>query len=182
MKKSREDTEKTERASGDLLWYFLLHNLISVLFFFVFTILMGIYVSLIDIYGFSWVQVIGYLINRDFWELVVFQIFPISVISSVLGRIAAFYCIKGYYKYRDRKAKVIRATKRWSELNKGINRIGIKFLITSLITSFIYAFGMVSILSNIIFNQVAFLPLLVVYSMLKIGVFYFVKWLVGSML
>ena len=182
MKKSRQDTEKTERASGDLLWYFLLHNLISVLFFFMFTILMGIYDPLIDIYGFSWIQVIGYLVNQNFWELVLFQIFPVSIISSVLGRITAFFSIRGYYMYADRKAKVKRATKRWGELNKGINRIGIKFFITSLITSFIYAFGMVSILSNAIFNQVTFLPLLIVYSVFKIGVFYFVKWLVGSKL
>lgn len=175
-------TEKSERVSGDLLSYFLAHNIISVLFFFVFTIAMGIYARQEDLYGFSWIQVIGYLISIEFWELTVFQIFPISIISSIIGRITAFYSIKGYYRYKDRKQRTRRTTKRWSELNRGINRMGLKFLITSLITSFIYSIGVITMLSYAIFDENTLLPLIVVYSVLKIGIHFLVRWLVGSKL
>ena len=185
MKKNgKEGTvkSKTERASGDLLWYFLLHNLISVLFFFLFTIVMGIYDSMTDVYGLSWIELFGYLINKNFWELTIFNIFPISVISSILGRITAFYGIRGYYVIKNKNKETKRSLKRWSELNTKINRIGIKFFITALITSFIYSFGVISVLSRAVFNEVTFLPLLIVYTLLKIGVFYFVRWFVGSKL
>ena len=185
MKKNAKEgiiTGKSERASGDLLSYFLLHNLISVLFFFLFTIFMGIYDSMTDVYGLSWIELFGYLINQNFWELTLFKIFPLSVISSILGRITAFYSIRGYYVIKDRKRETKRVPKRWSELNTKINRIGIKFFITALITSFIYSFGVISVLSRAFFNEVTFLPLLIVYTLLKIGVFFFVRWFVGSKL
>ena len=181
-KDNRDYAESGERASGDLLTYFILHNLLSVLFFFLFTIAMGIYAEQVNILGFSWIQVIGYIISSDFWELMVFQVFPISVISSVLGRITGFYAIKIYYIIRDRKLKTRRTTKRWSELSKGINRMGIKFFITALLTSFIYSIGLIVLLSFAIFGEATLLPLVLIYTALKIGTYFFVRWFVGSKL
>lgn len=168
----REHVESSERASGDLFGYFLLHNLISVLFFFWFTLGLGIYVER----DFTLV----YIISSEFWELTIFQIFPISLISSILGRITAFYGIKGYYRYRDRKTKIRRATKRWSEMNRKINRMGLRFLITALLTSFIYSFGMVAMLSYAVFDETTLLPLMVIYFVLKVGIYLSVRWFVGS--
>lgn len=105
MKKDKNNYAKSsERASGDLFGYFLLHNIISVFFFFVFTVSMGVYVEQ--------TMTFGYIFSREFLELTVFQIFPISVISSIMGRITAFYSIKIYYKYVDRNRKVKRSMKR----------------------------------------------------------------------
>ncbi len=168
----RSYVESSERASGDLFGYFLLHNLISVWFFFVFTIGLGIYTER-D-------MTFGYVISSEFWELTIFQIFPLSVISSILGRITAFYSIKGYYKYRDRKTKVKRTTKRWSEMNTKINRMGLRFLITALLTSFIYSIGMITMLSYAVFDETTLLPLMVIYFGLKVGTYLFVRWFVGS--
>ena len=162
----------SERASGDLLGYFILHNMISVFFFFVFTISVGIYVGQ-DI-------TLGYVVSSEFWELTVFRIFPLSVISSIVGRVTAFYVIKGYYKYVDRNRRVKRVMKRWSEMNKGINRMGIKFLITALITSFFYSTGVIMLLTYMVFDETTLLPLVLIYSVLKFSTFFFVRWLVGS--
>ena len=173
---------KSERASGDLLWYFITHNLISVTFFFLFSMSMGVYIEQGKVFGYTWIQVLEYVFSKEFLELTVFQIFPLSVVSSILGRITAFYLLRGYYAYRDRKSKMKRAMKRWSELNKGINRMGIKFLITALITSFIYSLGIISMLSYAIFDENTLLPLIVIYTSLKIGTYFFVRWLCGSKL
>jgi len=173
-KNKNEYTGNSERASGDLLCYFILHNMISVFYFFVITVYMGIYVGQ--------ELVLGYIFSREFLELTVFEIFPLSVISSVFGRITAFYGTKGYYKYMDRNRKVKRSMKRWSELNKGINRMGIKFLITALITSFFYSMGVITLLSYMVFDETSLLSLIVIYSVLKFGTFLFVRWLVGSKL
>ncbi len=166
--------ESSERASGDLFGYFLLHNMISVFFFFVFTIGLGIYTER-D-------MTFVYVISSEFWELTIFQIFPLSVISSILGRIIAFYSIKGYYKYMDRKKKVKRTTKRWSEMNTKINRMGLRFLITALLTSFIYSVGMITMLSYAVFDETTLLPLVVIYFCLKIGIYLFSRWFVKSKL
>ena len=174
MQEGRNVVETSERASGDLFGYFLLHNLISVLFFFVFTIGLGVYTEQDFIFV--------YFISSEFWELTIFQIFPLSVFSSILGRITAFYSIKGYYKYRDRKTKVRRATKRWSEMNRGINRMGLQFLITALLTSFVYSVGMVTMLSYAVFDETTLLPLMVIYFGLKVGIYLFVRWFVKSKL
>lgn len=177
MKKDGNNTGAGERVSGDLLSYFLFHNLISVLFFFAITINLRIYADKYVTDGYTWMQVFGYVISSDFWELTVFQIFPISLLSSVMGRITAFFLIRMYYNYYGN-----RATKRWSELNRGINRMGIKFVITALITSFFFTIGLISLLSCYVFDEKTLLPLMVIYSVLKIGTYLFVRWLVGSKL
>jgi len=168
------NTGGSERASGDLLVYFILHNMISVFFFFVFTVSMGIYVEQS--------LTLGYVFSKEFLELTTFQIFPISVISSIIGRITAFYAIKAGYAYDDRKRRIKRSMKRWSELNEGINKMGLKFLITALITSFFYSLGIVALLSYLVFDETTLLPLIIIYSGLKISTYFFVRWLVGSKL
>ncbi len=104
------------------------------------------------------------------------------ILTSIIGRISAFYCIKLYYRYKGRKKGVIKSTKKWSEMNQGINRIGFRFLITALLASFIYTCGIVALLSNVMFNETLLLPLLVVYTGLKIGTYFFVRYITGRYL
>ena len=165
-------TEKGRRVSWDLLGYFLLHNLISMFFFFAFTIGLGIYAKR---------EVTpAFFLSSDFWQLTIFQVFPISVISSIAGRITAFYCIKGYVRWGDRKGNSRRTTKRWSELNRGVNRMGLRFLITAFLTSIIYTTVSISLLSYMIFDEKALLPLMVTYFGIKTGIYLFVRWFVSS--
>ena len=179
MKKDNK-AEKSERASGDKLAYFFLHNIISAVFFLITTFCMGVYVNKDYLLDYNWMEILFYVTRKEFWELSIFQIFPVMILTSILGRIGAFYGIKGYYTYRDRKLKTRRATKKWSEFNKGINRFGIRFVITALIASFIYTCGIVALLSNVLFNETLLLPLLVAYMFLKIGTYFLVRYTVGK--
>lgn len=180
MKKDGSSVGSSVRASGDLWGYFLLHNMLSIFLFFVVSISLGIYTEYDMLIEYSWTQILEYVISSEFWELTVFRIFPISVICSIAGRIIAFYSVKGYYKYVDRNREVKRAMKRWSEMNSKINQMGIRFFITALITSFFYSVGLVALLSFLVFDETTLLPLIVIYSLLRFGTFYFVRWFVGS--
>lgn len=170
----KDYSEKSERASGDLLTYFILHNSVSVLFFFLFTLYFEIYIGK-D-------RLIGFIFQKEFWELAIFQVFPICVISSLIGRITAYYILKGYHNYRNRKRTIKRTPKKWSELNTGINKLGLEFFISALFTSFIFSLGLVSVLQFAVFNEQTLLSLIVIYAGVKIGTHYLVQWFVGAKL
>ncbi len=160
--------KKAKRVTGDALLYFCLHNLISVFFFFLFTVRLDVYDGM-DV-------PIAFLFTSEFWEMVIFQILLLSIVSSSIGRATAFFIMKGYFKYGAKKAM-----KRWSELNTGINNFSlIIFLLTALITSIVYSLGIVMILQDRIFSDNSLLTLIFTYILFKTGVFFFVRWLVGS--
>ena len=172
--KNKNYSGKSERVTGDLIWYFCLHNLISVFFFFLFTISFDLYMGqelmLSDIF------------SKEFWGMVLLQVFPLSILSSIVGRGSAYYMINGYIKLKYHKRRVKKSIKRWSELNRGINKLGLVFLITALITSIIYSLGLVGILQYALFSEETLLTLIVVYIGLKIGIFYLVRWGIGAKL
>jgi len=164
---------KSERVSGDLIWYFCIHNLISIIIFFFVTSCFGIYSGN--------TLLLSDMFTKPFWELVLFRVFPISILSSIGARITAILVINESIKIKDRKKRV-RSTKKWSELNTGINKLGLVFLASGLITSFIYTVGLVGILQYAIFNESTYLTLIVIYIGLKIGIFYGIRWFVGAKL
>lgn len=169
MKDNQPKSRKhSERATGDLLLYFLSHNFISMMFFFLITINIGIYAGKYTS--------LAFIFSMEFLELTLFKVFPIIILSGVIGRITALGIMRGYNRWQKR------ATKRWSELQRGINKIGLRYIITVLITSFLYTAGVVAILSYAIFNETALLSLMITYSFLKIGTYFIVRYLVGSKL
>lgn len=160
--------QKTERVTGDALLYFFLHNLISVFFFFLFTVRLEIY----DGTNVS----VAFLFTLEFWEMVIFQILLFSIVSSIIGRITAFMLMKAYFKYGAKKSM-----KRWTELNTGINRFSLViFLLTALITSIVYSLGIIAILQDRIFSENTLLTLIFTYILFKTGVFFVVRWFIGS--
>lgn len=167
----RKESEKSERTSGDLLTYFIIHNSVSVLFFFLSTLYFGIYIG-VD-------RLIGFVFQKEFWELAIFQVFPICVISSLIGRITAYYILKGSHNYRNRKRTIKRTPKKWSELNTGINKLGLEFFISALITALIFSLGLISVLQFAVFNEQTLLTLIIIYAGVKIGTHYFVQYIVG---
>lgn len=175
MRESRERVGgKSERVGGDALTYFIVHNSFSIFLFFVVTLYFGIYAGK--------EQLIGFVFQKEFWELTLFQIFPISVLCSLLGRIGSYYIINSYIRYKNKKRTIKKSTKRWGELNEGINRLGLVFIISALITSFIYSLGLVAILQFVVFNEESFFALISIYVILKIGTHVFVRWFVGTKL
>ena len=160
--------KKVTRASGDAILYFCFHNAISLIFFFVLTINLDIY-SGTDL-------MIVYVFSRDFWYMALLQVFPVLILSSIIGRLTAFITINLYCNYKERPMK------RWSELNNGINKIGIVFIITALITSIVYSLGLIVLLQNAIFDEETLITLVASYMGLKLLTFIIIRWFVGSKL
>jgi len=179
--KNRKYKEKTERMSGDQMYYFFLHNIFSSLFFLIVTFCMGIYMEQKEVYGLSGFSLVLYLLSSKFWGMVA-QAIVILIFCCIFGRITAYYTIKLYIEYSDRKQKVVRASKRWSEYNVGINRLSIKWFISVCLTAVIFCVGAIVTLSFILFDEATLLPLLTVYVGVKIIVHFVVRWFVGRFL
>jgi len=163
---------KVERVSGDALFYFCLHNLISVSFFFLFTLTLDVYSGLtIQFYT---------MFTQTFWRLVL-DVCLFSIISSVIGRITAFILMRWYLSVRNKRKKktTLIVMKKWGELNKGINSFHLgAFLITVFFTSLIYCIGLVSILQNRIFNEdTSLFTLICTYILCKLSIHFLVRWL-----
>lgn len=159
---------RTERVTGDALLYFILHNLISVAFFFFFTIRGQIYEGK-NI-------TLGNMISLYFWKDVVFRVLLFSIVSCIIGRISAFLIMRLYFLYGTKKS-----FKRWSEINRGLNNFILSvFLITSLMSSLIYSMGIILILQYRIFNRDTLLTLMATYILVKTGMYFFVRWILRA--
>lgn len=168
-KKRAKQTTAT-RVTGDSLLYFIFHNSISVFFFFLFTIN-------IETYDMTRIPA-SYLFSSEFWKLVIYNIFFISLVCGIIGRVGAYSTIVGYYYFRNRKRTKQKTTKRWGELNSGINQFNIiVFVLTAFITSVIYALGVVVYLQHTIFGTESFVVLVGIYILFKVGIYFGVRWL-----
>ena len=167
--RSKRTSKRAERINGDLLLYFCLHTIFSVLFFFILTVgVFKIYINKIEDVTF------GFIFSEDFWGLV-FKIFGMYIISTIIGRGTAYYIINAYFKKQKGKAM-----KRWGELNSRINKIGLVLIISAFLTSVFYAVGIIIILQDKIFNENSLLTLIATYILFKLGVYFAVRWFVGA--
>ncbi|KKN47249.1 hypothetical protein LCGC14_0664700 [marine sediment metagenome] len=166
MRNKKRNNTRPERTTGELIWYFMFHNLISFIFFFAITVSYGLYsgndLKLFDVF------------TGDFWAMVFSQIYLITLLSGIMGRVTAWLIIYTYSVFRHKTIK------RWNELNTGINKIGLVFFITALVTSVVFALGLIGILQVAIFNEETLLTLIAVYSGIKIGSFFMVRYGVGK--
>ncbi len=168
MKTKKPKTKRTDRVTGDALLYFTLHITISVLFFFLFTVRLEVYEAKN--------VPITFFFTSEFWDMVIFQVFVFIIISSIIGRITAYYIIKAYFYYGTKKS-----TKRWTEINRGINKFSLLiFLLTALTTSIIYSLGIIAVLQDRIFNESTLLTLIFTYILFKVGCFFFWRWIIGA--
>jgi len=172
--KTQKQTQTTERVTGDALFYFITHNIISVAFFFFFTIGLEVY----EIADMPIISLFSIDFMVDFWNMVIFDVFLFSVFSSIIGRILAFGIMKLYFYLRNKKRRRQKTMKIWSELNSGINRFNLMvFLITAFLTSIIYSLGVIATLNNNIFDESSLITLIVVYAMFKISIYFVVRWI-----
>jgi len=152
---------KKMKTTGNLIAYFILHNLNSVTFFFLLTVNLGLYSE-------------QTILSIGFWELYI-EVFSISIVSSILGRITAYFLISLYHKYITK-----RETMKWKQFNRGINKLGLRFLIASLISSLIYCLSITIIPISSIFDENTLITLILVYFGLKVFIYLGVRWMVGS--
>lgn len=151
---------KAQRVEGEILWYLVFYNTISGLLFILITTSMGIYELKED--------TISIILTSDFLFLI-FAIFVVSLITSIIGRIVAFFTLKFIFTQYGKNMK------RFGEINTGMNKIGMVYIISTLITTILFAFGAVAILENVIYDKTTVLTLFATYLILKITVYILVK-------
>lgn len=149
-----------KRVEGEILIYALFHNTLSGLLFILITTSMGIYELRVDN--------ISILLTSQFLSMI-FTIFVVSLITGIIGRFFAFFTLKFIFSYCNKPMK------KFGEINRGINKIGMVFLVSTLITSFLFALGIIAILENMIYDKTTILTLFATYLIIKITVFMTVK-------
>ena len=172
-KSQNQQITTATRVTGDAVVYFILHNLISVFFFFLFTIRLEVYDATI--------MTFSDIFTLEFWGLVIIEVFFLSVVSGIIGRVGAYLSIKTYFYFRNQKRTKKKIMKRWGELHSGINEFNlIIFVLTSFITSLVYSLGVIAVLQNKIFDEESLLTLIGIYVMVKIGIYFLVRWIAKS--
>ena len=151
---------KAQRVEGEILWYLLFYNTISGLLFILITTSLGIYDLSED--------TISIIITSEFLNLI-FIIFIVSLITSIVGRFIAFFTLKFIFSYYNKPMK------RFGELQKGVNKIGMVYLVSTLISSVLFAFGAIAILENMIYDKPTIFTLFATYLILKMTIFVIVK-------
>lgn len=150
----------SQRVVGDSIWYFCFHNLVSVSLFFIFTLSWGLYGEKNSN--------IGYIFSTDFW-LLFLQIFAISLISGIIARISVFIIMRAYYRWQGKSMK------RWGEISSGMNKIGLTFLLSTLLTALVFCLGLIAILQDRIFDEKTLLTLMFSYLIIKLGIFFIIR-------
>ena len=149
-----------ERVEGENLYYFALHNMISGSLFLIITALSGIWeIRQTNILN---------LFTSEFIELVL-VLFAIYLLTGITGRITAFFLMKYLLKANDKVMK-----KFW-DANKGINKIGMVWLLSILLSSLIFAFGIIALLQNAIYDENTFFTLIGTYLIVRLIVYLFFK-------
>lgn len=160
--KTPQHKGKSEKTEGEHVIYFLLHYTVSTIFFFGFTLRFGIY----EIEDYT----ITYLFTLEFLELIG-VLFCISILCTIIGRTLAYALLWVIHtQFLDKTIKNFRG------INTGINKITIyKFIIMTILSSFFFAIGFITILQDTLFDEKTLGSLIIVYLLVKLGTFAFVN-------
>jgi len=156
-RKSKETTDQKKqyhRVSGDAIWYFFLHNSISLFIFFGFILQLGLFDRQSD--------TITDLLSWSYAELVL-TLFGISLLAGLLGRIFGYFILRLIFRKNP--------IKKIGEFNQGINKLGFSFLISTMISSVLFSIGATAVLQEAIFNEDTLFTLIATYVIIKICVF-----------
>jgi len=162
--KSKEKYKKREgRSEGDQMIYYLLHSVISSFLF----IMLAIYLNFFRLKS----DTMNFIFSVDFL-MTILAIFIVSIITNFFGRIVAYLVLQLIYRRT--------ATKTFLELNStGLNKLGIRYLVATLIASLLFTTGMVYILQLKIFGEDTIVSLILTYILIKIFIFILTKFLIG---
>jgi len=152
----KSENNSVDFARGDKGLYFLLHNIISVLVFFLLInrFSLGPYFNFFD------------LLTPDFlgnFSLV----FVFSLGSGVLGRFLAYLLLKWViFRYLIKNAQV----RRWRDLNKGISKMDGSWLLIVLFSSIAFMIGATILMQYLLFgsSENITLTLMISYFVIKI--------------
>jgi hypothetical protein len=153
---------KTRRVEGDYLWYFILHNLYSSVFFALIGTILGIFSQ-------------QFLILTEIFSLlfleVLFSVIVLMIVTGLIGRIAAYFTLKIIYRWRDAGAM-----KTIGEYNKGINKMtSISYFIAISLSSLVFTLGIFPIIESRLFGESTTFTVVLTYLFIKIAIFLIVS-------
>lgn len=146
----------SDHLEGENLIFFAFHNLISGSLFLFITTFSGIW-SLRRTSIFS-------LFTSEFIELI-FWLFFIYLATGLFGRFTAFLIMKYTLKYNGK------VMKKFKEINKGANKIGVVWVLTILVSSVIFALGIIALLQDAIYGKDTFFTLVGTYCIVRFLVY-----------
>lgn len=150
---------------SDKYVYFGLHNLLSLLFFFLAALALGLFELRSD-------SISEYLFSTKF-PFAILLTFGISLASGILARILIYFLVmKPAYAWFEYELK------KWGDINTKLNSIGMSYYVETFISSFLFALGMMAILVNKltpVFEMSELSLTVIIYLAIKTGVLIFVK-------
>ena len=174
FKKKEENQTKTEfrkqrsiknkRSEGDQLFYYILYSMVSMLIFLV----VGTQLEYFNLRS----NQISFLFTLEFFGIVII-VFLWQLLSNFIARILSYFIIKAVYKHT--------AIKTIYELNSyGINQIGVRFFLSTFLSSLLWSIGAMVILQNQIFGSNDLLSLILTYIIVNITLYFFTKIIVRA--
>lgn len=151
------------RMEGESIYYFTLHNIFSMLIFMT-IINLGGYVNVYQ----TWTDAISLEFLVD-----IMRIFGLYIFSGILGRAFGFLFIRWHSKRREKESK------KFNELDKGINKMSYIWIISLLIGAILFVIGAYTGLQQIIFGTINIGTIIITYLVVKIIIYLFLKWRLG---
>jgi hypothetical protein len=152
--------KKERRVTGDNFLYFLSHNMISIFLFFTITLAWGLY-------GEKNSSIV-FFISKDFWTLFG-MVFFISILSGISARIIVYVIINKIYTSNEKHVK------KFSEINTGVNKLGLNFFLSTFFTCLVFCLGLVTVLQEALFKELTIFTLIFTYVGIKIVIFFIIK-------
>ena len=156
------------KASGDDKIYFILHNLLSMGFFFYAGLQMSLFerqsFNLLDIISFSFLQFIGIVIG-------------LTILFGILSRFLVYgvFWVINYYNNEKKKGTKITTIKSFTNMNQGINEFTTySYIKTVIYSSIFFCIGAVVIIQVKIFNSDSLWSLIGAYLIVKLVVYLWV--------
>ncbi len=144
----RRNRRHKESTKGDKIIYTIIHNILSLILFFTITFALNLYGEKSSS--------IGFMFKREFWSMVI-QVFGVYIVAGVTARVTSYFIIK--YIFKD--------IRRFGDLNTGINKLSITYIITAFFTSIVFSLGIILLIQDVLFVTETIFTLIISYILAK---------------
>jgi len=173
-RKEMQLKQKKGRKLVDHVPYFIIHNLISMLLFFLSAWLLGLFEKR--------TEVISDLFEDYYLPFYGTTVF-LMLFFGILARIIAYFAIMQPF-YKSVLKKPLRE---FMMLNDGMNKLSFGFIISVLLNAFFFTVGALFIIQSTFFNSATFITLIlayiimkgITYALMKIGRYFIVHIITG---
>ncbi len=166
--KPKQSKPTWRKASGEEKYYFIFHNLVSVLLFFYVAMKIALFsqqsYSLLDIISFNFIQFIGVIIG-------------LTILLGFLSRVLVYgtFRIVNYYRNERSHGRKIITIKSFVDVNQGINEFTTySYLKIVIYSSILFAIGAVTIVQLKFFKSNSLSSLIGAYIIVKLAVYIYV--------